>query len=128
MDKIFFIVNPSARGCHWSLVVAYMQEKTVRYYDSMRYSGNKYVYGVFRYLQDEHLQQRGFGLQASQWKLFYSSPSCMPQQPDGVNCGVFALLTTLFIAEGYPLVFDWRDMDKVRRMLVGSLLHDRLVF
>ena len=51
LDKVFFPVNID--NYHWCLVVAFIQDKKLQYYDSMGGSGRKYLVAIQKYLIDE---------------------------------------------------------------------------
>ena len=42
--------------CHWTLVVVHIPAKEIRYYNSCGHTGKRYMDGMYKYLNDEHLQ------------------------------------------------------------------------
>jgi Ulp1 family protease len=55
---------------HWVCAVAFMQEKTIRFYDSMGSAGLEDMKCIFRYIKDEHMDKKKSPLpDADSWKL-----------------------------------------------------------
>jgi Ulp1 family protease len=119
LDQIFFPVN--VPNTHWALVVACMNKKEIHYYCSLGNSGKKWVNGVFKYLQDEHLDKSGKMMpNLDKWKLIYSM-KC-PRQSNGYDCGVHTCIMAYKIFSGMPLTFDKCDVDKVREQIAWSII------
>jgi len=53
---------------HWVLVVAYMKESKLCFYDSFLAEGNAELKNIFRYLKDAHKRQ-GKTLNEDNWEL-----------------------------------------------------------
>jgi sentrin-specific protease 1 len=119
LDKIFFPVHVS--NTHWALVVAHMNKKEIHYYCSLGNSGKKWVNGVFKYLQDEHMNKTGKKMpNLDEWKLIYFM-KC-PKQKNGFDCGVYACIMAYKIFVGMPLTFDQRHVDWVREQIALSII------
>jgi Ulp1 family protease len=56
LDKIFFPVNVGRT--HWVVVVAFMQEKRIQFFDSFGDSGRDWMEAVFLYIKDEHIDKK----------------------------------------------------------------------
>ena len=50
-DKIFFPVN--INDTHWTLLVVFVQDKQIHYYDSMSGSGRYYLRNAMKWIIDE---------------------------------------------------------------------------
>jgi hypothetical protein len=119
MDKIFCPINIS--NTHWTLAVIYVQQKRVRYIDSMSGSGRRYVDGLFRYLKEEHLDKKKAPLpDPESWSLEYGS-DC-PQQQNGVDCGVFTICAADYISDDLPLQYSQTEVSKYWRPKIGASL------
>lgn len=96
LDKIVFPVNIS--GMHWSLIVIFMQEKKIQFFDSMGGSGKRYLDGLMQYLKDEHVDKKKCPLEgADKWKLV----ACQPDTPQQEN-GTYDLTGIILILFRFP--------------------------
>jgi sentrin-specific protease 1 len=87
LDKIFVPININQR--HWIVAVIFIQEKKIEIFDSLKkndkdYDGGKpYLYALFRYIQDDHLDKKKYSLaDINDWELV-SSQWSSPQQVNG---------------------------------------------
>lgn len=68
LDKIFFPVNVGQT--HWTVVVAFMQQKRIQFYDSFGDSGRDWMEHVFQYIKDEHMDKKKSPLpDEDEWQL-----------------------------------------------------------
>mmetsp|Transcript_9523 Transcript_9523/g.19406 ORF Transcript_9523/g.19406 Transcript_9523/m.19406 type:complete len:198 (+) Transcript_9523:1-594(+) len=120
LDKIFFPVNIS--GMHWALVVAYMKERRLQYYDSMFGDGQEYLSAIMQYLQDEHENKKSRALpHADSWQQIRCSRDT-PQQVNGYDCGVFVCMFCAFIASNATLSFNQQHIHRCRDLIALSIM------
>jgi len=112
MDKLFVPINEPA---HWVLVVAYMQEKRIQYFDSSGGNGKKYELAFLRYLEDMHKRIHQKPLPTAEWTLHTLTKQGQPIQPNGYDCGLFVLLTIYYLCLDYPLVFSEEHITQAVR-------------
>ena len=124
-DKVFFPVNLS--NTHWTLAVAYIQRKEIHYYDSMSGSGTMYLEGLLRWLADEHQTRKGSPLDTSEWQLI-SREDHVPQQANGVDCGVFTIVCADFISDDLPLEYSQKDIPRFRQKIGCDILRGFLTY
>ena len=91
LDKIIIPVNIGDH--HWSLVVAYVQKREIKYYDSMEGGGGaKWVEALQVYLRGEALKWVGDStvgqdlLKLDEWSLVSTTTDDTPQQNNGSDC------------------------------------------
>ena len=78
-EKVFCPINVNAS--HWSMLVIYIQEKRIAYYDYMQFHGKKYLDGALQYLVDESLtMNRPFDKE--QWTLITYADGLPLQEND----------------------------------------------
>ncbi|KAL7490585.1 hypothetical protein ACHAWT_000151, partial [Skeletonema menzelii] len=115
MERVFFPIN--VRSNHWTLIVVFMEEKRIQYYDSYysmdKGEGDKYLKGILEYLKDEHERQFKSDMHTSEWRLVPCTEDT-PQQTkynkeNGHDCGVFACLFADFIAMDCAPIFDFDE-------------------
>ena len=117
-EKIFCPINVNVS--HWSMLVIYIQEKRIAYYDSMQVHGKKYLDGALQYLVDESLtMNRPFDKE--QWTLITYADG-LPLQENDYDCGVFALMYADFITDDLPLVFGQQHMELFRKKMCLSIM------
>ena len=85
-DKLFFPVN--VRKCHWLLVVIWLKEKEIRYYDSMGDSYFEFTTSKFlEYMQIVHK------IDSTKWRCVNVRKEYdLAQQQNGNDCGVYMLM------------------------------------
>jgi Ulp1 family protease len=117
-EKIFCPINVNAS--HWSMLVIYIQEKMIAYYDSMQVHGKKYLDAALQYLVDESLtMNRPFDKE--QWTLITYTDG-LPLQENDYDCGVFALMYADFITDDLPLVFGQQHMELFRKKMCVAIM------
>ena len=107
---------------HWTLVVVDFIEKKIQCYDSTGTNDWRILFGVFRYLKDEHRVILNKDLDGWEWQTVACPRT--PRQTNGVDCGVFVAMFADFVSNDYPLLFDQREIDAcLERMVVAILLN-----
>lgn len=128
-DKIFFPVNIT--NTHWALAVIFMQEKEIRYYDSMFSSKDQediYLNALLQMLVDWH-QMSDKQFQKDEWNLFNTDIEILPQQRNGVDCGVFCIMFADFLSDDLELnLFDQSHMELFRRKIAYFLVEGEIKY
>jgi len=120
LDRIFFPVNVG--GMHWTVAVAFMQEKRIQFFDSMCGSGIEYLEALFRYIKDEHKAKKGSPLpDEDEWELVECRPDT-PQQENGFDCGVFTCMFCDFLSTDCPLNFSQEHITQCRERIALSVM------
>ncbi len=122
MDKVFFPINLD--NTHWTLAVIYVKLKEIRYYDSMSGSGIKWLKALLQWLKDETFHKKGEVLDESSWKRINSGEHrvLVPQQNNGVDCGVFVCVAADFIQDDLPLTYSQEDMPFFRKKITADII------
>jgi sentrin-specific protease 1 len=124
MNKVYFPVNIS--NTHWTLLVIYVQQKRIHYYDSMSGSGRRYLEGALRWLVDEALYKKSIrDYDVSDWTLVDREPH-VPQQINGFDCGVFTIMCADFLSDTLPLNYSQEDVSFFRRKIAADILRGSL--
>ena len=127
MDKSFcpflhYNENPS----RWAMVVAYMQQKCIIYYDSKPlFDGSKYVNGVLRWIQDEAVDKKdGLIINALEWTLYNIHDFVEAQVFNSHDCGVYVLMCADFLSDNLKIDFGegYYMMDQFRKNICASVL------
>ena len=112
LDKIFFPCN--INNNHWCLVVAFMQEKRIQFYDSSGRDGMNYLEGIMNYLKDEWRAKKDSQLpESDRWKLVNNTDDT-PQQENDFDYGVFICMFAEILSYGRPLSFSQHDVTRLR--------------
>lgn len=120
--RIFFPINIS--NSHWTLLVIWMDEKKIVYYDSMSGSGSVYLKSAQQWLSDESLDKKGATFDTSLWTLEVASD--VPQQQNGFDCGMFALMCADFLTDDLPLSYSQENMSLFRKLVCGRVINGSL--
>lgn len=124
MDKVYMPVNIS--NTHWTLLVIYVQIKRIHYYDSMSGSGKRYLEAAKRWIVDEAKDKKGINdYDVSDWVLVDREPN-VPQQMNGVDCGVFTTVCADFVSDNLPLDYEQDHMPFFRRKIAADILRGSL--
>ena len=127
LECIFFPTNVGSN--HWTLTVAFMEEKRIQYYDSFKGvgKGEKYLKGVLDYFKDEHQRQFKSDMDASEWRLVPCTEDT-PQQTkyneeNDYDCGVFLCLFADFIVMDCAPIFDFDEecINKYREWIALAI-------
>ena len=121
--KLKYILIPiNLNNMHWTMVVIYMEEKRIQYYDSMGGTDEAKLEGLFQYVKDEYkAKNSGQKMDVSGWKLV-SCTSDTRRQTDGFNCGAFVCSSCDSISQGHGLIFSQSHMDEYRNRIVLSIM------
>jgi hypothetical protein len=118
LDKVFFPVNQN--NVHWTLAVAFVQERRLQFYDSMGGSGRQYLVELERYFHDEHKDKKK-SADPRVWTLEPCTTDT-PRQRNVVDCGVFVCMFAEFLSRDRPLTFSQDDIYNCRDRIAHSLL------
>jgi sentrin-specific protease 1 len=97
-DKVFVPINITQS--HWVLVVIFVQEKRIAYFNSLRgskeYDGTVFVDALLKWVKEE-ANTENLAFDSSEWTLQYEGES--PQQDNGCDCGIFVLMLIDFFTD-----------------------------
>ena len=124
LDKIFVPIN--IRQYHWTCVVIYMQKKCIKYYDAKHGNGDHYLNYLFRYLQDEWKDKKGYELPNKEDWVLDSTSDGIPKQYNDFDCGVFVCMFVNYIFQGLELSFREDDMPHFRKRIALSIMNNRV--
>ena len=124
---IFFPTNIGNN--HWTLTVAFMEEKRIQYYDSFKGvgKGEKYLKGVLGYLKDEHQRLFKSDMDTSAWRLVRCTEDTQQQtkynEDNDFDCGAFVCLFADFIAMDCAPIFDFDEdcIEKYREWIAVAI-------
>lgn len=109
LDKV---ILPVHLGNHWTCAVVNLRDQALEYYDSLGHVNRGVIQALARWLEDEHQDKRSepapSHLKATEWKVIANPPGT-PQQQNGVDCGVFAIVCANYCGAGH--VFDYNQRD-----------------
>ncbi|CAM9747425.1 unnamed protein product [Ectocarpus sp. 13 AM-2016] len=127
MDKIFVPVNVS--NAHWCMAVIFVQQKRIHYYDSMGGGGKSVREDLLLWLEDEDEDKNGDNatFEPDDWTTAGTKVASTPQQENGSDCGAFAVSFASYLSDDLPFDFRQADISQMRRRMLWSLLHQRLV-
>jgi Ulp1 family protease len=132
-DKLFFPIHKGFN--HWTLIVIYIQQKKIIYYDSMIYVKKAIEYGdsiikiMMKWLNDVAvLTKKTFN--AEEWLTKSMDRFSVPQQNNCNDCGVFCIMFMDYIANNFPFNKDvvQTNMEKFRIIIAVTLLTNKLVY
>lgn len=127
-EKIYFPLNIDK--VHWVMIVAYMQQKEIIYYDSLRsrnegmnkadeYFTNN-TKAILRYFVD----QTNNKVNPKEWKIIFDNNS--PRQGNGHDCGVFTILIADYLSDDLPLTFTQEQIPFFRKKITSTILRGSL--
>ena len=127
LDKIFCPYNFGEY--HWKLIVIYVQEKRIQYYDSFGDTDSKRILnGALSYMRDEAVK-REVKFDVNEWSIHKCDRKQVPQQNDGFNCGVYVSMYADFLSDNLPLKKLQFNPDTTmqffRRKICNAILQTR---
>lgn len=123
MDKIFMPVNLG--NTHWVMAVVYMAKQEIHYYDSMSGGGRRYLESIRRWLEDESRDKKKKEYDTSHWKLI-DRENHVPQQQNGVDCGMFSIICADFLSDDLPLDYEQSEMRTNRYRVATAIMKGKL--
>jgi len=106
------------------MCVVHIEKKCIEYYDSIRGDGINVMENVFQYVQDEHRQQFQCEIEnKEEWSLINKDA---PQQENGYDCGVFAIMFADMICGDLQIQFEQRDINSFRIKICHSIRTGKL--
>jgi hypothetical protein len=123
LDRLFIPVNQEQ--AHWTFMLVEIQSREIYYFDSMEDGGrykDKCVETVTKFLQDEWRDKKG-KISKFKWKVGKSKFGSVPQQENGIDCGVFACAFAESISRGrQSFGFKQEDITALRLQIALSIL------
>eukprot|EP00889_Picochlorum_renovo_P003502 jgi/Picre1/30532/NNA_005895.t1 len=110
-DRIIVPVNQS--NMHWVCAVIDLENERLEYYDSLKGEDSECLTYLAQYLSDEFQNKRDEKrLDILEWPKVYHKN--IPQQQNGVDCGVFLVLFANYLSMAAKLNFTQGDIDDFR--------------
>ena len=106
------------------MLVVYMTKKEIHYYDSMNGNGMRYMENMKKWLVDEYKDKKNGIYDVSEWSLINCEN--IPQQRNGVDCGMFSTIIADFLSDNLPLNYGQEDMIFFRKKVAASILRGKL--
>lgn len=119
------VLVPIHLGMHWALATLDMKRNRVCYYDSLHGNAITCLQRLTSYLVSEAMDKKGESLEPSNWTTF--SPSDIPRQMNGSDCGVFACMYARHLASEAAFSFSQSDMPQIRDMMICEILEQKLL-
>lgn len=122
--KLIFPVNSHH---HWTLVVWHGVHKTLTYYDSLNTPSSELL-KPFKLFLNERLTLEGApqnsltGLREITDALPYAL-----KQRNAVDCGIYLLMITRSLIQGFPFAFDQSQMNFLRQVILYELIVNHLL-
>jgi len=128
VESIFnmkFVIFPihQRRLHHYTCVVALMEQKVVRYYNSCEHETHEDILrNIVRYIRDE-ARALGEPVNLNDWRLV-GCTSNIPQQLNGHDCGIFVCMDCYFISMGLEPLFEQKHIAQIKKRILLSI-HER---
>jgi len=116
-DKVYIPIH--AYKSHWFLVVLFMQEKCVRFYDSLSSVKDGFFENIMHYLTDERAKLELNGDEDKGWRMEIVTG---PRQQNGYDCGVFTIIAAEMVMLGLPMLHSQQMMPTLRRRIAFDIL------
>lgn len=110
LDKVFAPIHVGNN--HWCCGVINVRDKRFEYYDSLGGRNPACLKSLRKYVVDEAKQYHDLDLDVSDWQDY--SPSSIPRQRNGCDCGVFTCKFIDYLSEDRPLTFRQKQMPYFR--------------
>ena len=117
------IHTPGGIG-HWSVAVVFVEDQSIKHYDSTKTTANSCLPILLRYLQQWSQDKGNCTVDMSNWSLI--SEQGLPSQENGVDCGVFCCKFADFIASKTLVQFDQSAMPFFRKLMVFEVIKGSL--
>ena len=129
-ERIFFPLNVG--NVHWNLLVVFVQEKKICYYDSKHGDGKRYLEALMQWVEDigqnpNNNNQHKVHVDKKNWTLLNVSGDDFPYQTNEFDCGIFVCMFSDFLTDGLPLnELSENDMKHYRQKIGTDILRKTL--
>ena len=125
-DKIFIPINYGNN--HWFLIVVYIQQKKIIFYDSIAEDNRAkmYLFLTARWLQDE-AKFKNQNIDINDWKLINAGRN-IPQQTNSFDCGVYVILNADYIADDLPLSYGEEEVAASRNKIAYYIIKNNIPY
>ena len=89
-------IPTNAQNSHWTVLIIFIVEKNIRYYDSMNGGGDHFLDAARRWVVDEGRVKKHITIDPEDWALV-PRQAHVPQQGNGFDCGVFSCMCADYI-------------------------------
>jgi len=118
MKTLIFLYNEGRQ--HWITFAIFMDLKVIQAFDSCGNSGTEILQSLYHWLHDT-MESEGKHLNVKEWRLYGTRLDC-PQQNDGFNCGLFATMIGVCLANHLPLSIVKARIKAARTLLLLHLI------
>ena len=127
-ERIFIPINIS--NTHWTLLIIFLDEKKLCYYNSLKDGGSKWLNIALTWLKDVSKEIKGADddFNIEEWKLIESDPTNVPQQHNIFDCGVFTIYCADYISDDLPLTYNQDQMPMNRKRICQAILNCSLPY
>ena len=123
LDRLIVPVNHA--GVHWFLLVAYMQQRRIRVYDSLASPRKIYLRAFIKYLRYAHVNRKEKAMcDWKDWQLEETDIRSTPQQRNTYDCGLFTCMAAECAFRDAPLLYQQRQMDVFRSRMALTILEN----
>lgn len=134
LSKVFVPINID--NSHWVLLIIFMQERVVRYFDSLGDDAetNEYLLAAKEWLKREytdkkethHLDAMDF---EKDWTFINTGTESTPQQTNGCDCGMFVAMFIDFYSDSLPLtIITQQLMPMFREKVAVSIMNGKISY
>lgn len=124
-EKLFFPIN--LYNSHWVLAVVNFKTKEIVFYDSMSGSGMRHLRSIMQWLVDEAVDKGKPPINPEEWTLIDHPPN-VPQQKNGIDCGVFTCVCSDFLADDLPLSYSQENIPYWRNKIACDILRGNILY
>ena len=119
-------IPTNAQNSHRTMLIIFIVEKNIRYYDSMNGGGDHFLDAARRWVVDEGRVKKNITIDPEDWTLV-SRQAHVPQQGNGFDCGVFSCMCADYISDDLPLQCYSQDvMPLMRKKMAAAILRGSL--
>ena len=121
-----YVLLPVHTDNHWVMVYICIESKTIFYMDSLlsQVRAKRVLGNIKAYVYNTSVKLHG----AENAWIFKTEICTVPQQNNGIDCGVFACQFAEHIARGAGLGFNQSDISQYRKTMVWELMARRLIW
>ena len=83
--------------------------------------------GLLQWIVDEGLKKKNITIDTQEWSLI-SRESHVPQQSNGVDCGVFATVCADYVSDDLPLDYRQGQMLHYRQKIGTDIMRGALLY
>lgn len=119
------LVPVHVNNVHWCMAIINLNNKTIKYYDSLGSPNSHLLDSLEKYMKEESLDKRNLPLDPSPF-IKENVVDC-PGQSNSNDCGVFSCMIAEYIPRNSEITFSQNNIPDLRKRMILEITEGKLL-